>query len=184
VPDPELASFGIGAASYAFGANVQVIDLLGLADPFTSHLEIQSVGSRCVPSMPSCTPAGFANLGGRPIPGHEKPIPTPWLVARFIQPGTAVNPADFPPGVYIGSMIPLTTGAAFDEQVAWAQAALRCKEISTLLQTSTRPLTPGTFLGNIGRSFSQTSLRIPPDPQTAYRQYCGGGHPPGTSGSS
>lgn len=183
VPDPEVASFGIGIASYAFGPNVDTIDMLGLADPFTSHLQLQPIVSRCPVTDPTCRPAGFANLSRGPIPGHEKPIPIPWLVARFIRPGTNVDPVDFPPGKYIGSTLQPTTGPAFDEEVAWARAALGCKNISSLLQASSRPLTPGTFLGNIGRSFSQTSLRIPPDPRVAYREYCGSGQPPGTSSS-
>ncbi len=168
VPDPEVASWGVGVASYSLGANVHIIDMLGLSDPFTARLQLVHPG----------------------LSGHEKPLPAPWLVARFIRAGTSVNPADFPPPpldnrgphpVQIEPLIPPTTGAAFDEQVVWARAALQCKDIRALLQTSTQPLSIGTFFGNFGRALSQESLRIPPDPEKAYREYCGSGQPPGRS---
>jgi arabinofuranosyltransferase len=168
VPDPEVASWGAGVASYSFGPNVQIIDMLGLSDPFTAHLQLVHSG----------------------LPGHEKPLPAQWLVARFIRSGTAVNPADFPPPppiysghrrVQIQPLIPPTTGPAFDEQVVWARSALQCGDIHRLLQTSTQPLSFGTFFGNFGRALSQSSLRIPPDPEQAYAKFCGSGHPSGTS---
>jgi arabinofuranosyltransferase len=150
VPNPAVASWGIGIQSYALGPRVYTIDMLGLADPFTSHLQL--------------TRRGF--------PGHEKPIPSPWLVARDLAPTDAVNPLDLPPNSFIQPMIPPTTSTAFDAQVAAARATLRCGAVRTLLETTTRPLSVGTFFSDFGRAFSLDNLRIPPDPGTAQRKFC------------
>jgi hypothetical protein len=65
----------------------------------------------------------------------------------------------------------------FQEQVAWVRAALRCHDILKLRNAASARLTPGRFVYNILRSPENTRLRIRPDPEQAYRRFCG----PGTS---
>src|SRR5439155_15335428 len=61
---PTVAAWSVGINAYAMGPEVDFFDLLGLADPLTSHLQVAHRG----------------------IPGHEKPLPEPWIVARLIAP--------------------------------------------------------------------------------------------------
>jgi hypothetical protein len=112
---PVGAFFGVGIAGYAVGTDFRVLDLLGLADPFTAHLET----------------TGYWNTLRRG-PGHEKPLPSPWIAARLTAPGTTPNRRHFPD---FGSnpLIPVTAGREFQEQVAWARAALQCDEIDDLM---------------------------------------------------
>jgi arabinofuranosyltransferase len=151
---PAVALLGIGVAGYALGPDFEVVDLLGLADPFASHLV----------STPSLT------LVPR-LPGHEKPMPSVWFAARITRDGAEFGADDFPT---VGSpLIPVTAGDEFQEQVAWARAALRCPKIRGLLAATERPLTAGRFLDNFLSSFSHTALRIPAEPEDAYRRFCG-----------
>jgi len=46
------------------------------------------------------------------------------------------------------------------------------------MESSTSKLTVGRFFHNIADSFANTRLRIPPDPETAYRKFCGDTPPP------
>src|SRR5439155_556575 len=62
---PAVAFYGIGITGYALGTNVYILDLLGLADPFTAHLQ----------------------LARRGLIAHEKPLPAPWIAARLLAPG-------------------------------------------------------------------------------------------------
>jgi arabinofuranosyltransferase len=155
---PTDAQWGIGVSSYALGARFQVLDLLGLADPFTAHLQLVHRG----------------------FPGHEKPLPAPWSAARLTAPGAAVTAAEFPPPPLVAPMIPVTTGVAFAEQVAWARAALACPALQRLERSYTAPLTAGRFFSNLWHAATNTRIRIPADPEQAYRKFCGPGFPPGT----
>jgi hypothetical protein len=74
-------------------------------------------------------------------------------------------------------LIPWTSGSVFDEQVAWARAALNCPAILDLERSATAQLTAGQFLSNLRRALDHTRMRIPPDPETAYHRYCGPGIP-------
>ena len=74
-------------------------------------------------------------------------------------------------------LIPRTDGAAFAEQVAWARAALACPDIEALLDAARADLTFGQFVDNVAGSFGNARMRIPPDPEEAYRQFCGEGVP-------
>ncbi len=44
--DPALATYGVGAPSYALGTDTYVLDLFGLGDPMTSHLELEQPRDR------------------------------------------------------------------------------------------------------------------------------------------
>ena len=153
---PAVALGGIGVASYATGPDVRIIDLHGLSDTLAAHMV--------------STPGFFERK-----PGHEKVLPSVWLAALATEEGTRADPADFPKPP--NPSIPPTTGAEFQEQVAWARASLRCPEISGLLTATDAPLGPRRFASNFLRSFERTRLRIPPDPEEAYRKFCGTGTP-------
>ena len=75
-------------------------------------------------------------------------------------------------------LIPTTTGAAFDEQVAWARAALRCGDISRLMQSSEDAFGLHRFATNFIGAFRNTQIRIPPDPELAHRRFCTAGTAP------
>jgi hypothetical protein len=75
-------------------------------------------------------------------------------------------------------LIPATTGLQFQEQVAWARAALRCSGIQHILVAADSPMTPKRFVSNFIRSFTISRTRIPPDPEIAYDKFCGPGVPP------
>ena len=156
---PVLATSQIGAAPYELGTGVQVLDLLGLADPLTAHLLLAHRGE---------------------LSGHEKPLPTPWVQALLTAPASSTTQlgalqADRP-SVY-NTLIPAVTGRALDVQTAWARAALACPAIHAVEYGPERTLTVGSFFSNLVHSVSATTIRIPPDPETAYHRYCGPGVP-------
>jgi arabinofuranosyltransferase len=156
---PYGAFFGVGLAGYAPGVDFHVLDLMGLADNFTAHLDV----------------SGQSDDLTR-YPGHEKPLPSPWIAARLTPEGSRPDSADFP-DFYGAGLIPATTGREFREQVAWARAALECDGIQRIFLASEAPLTPRRFAANLLRSVTTTLTRVPPDPKTAYREYCGPGTP-------
>ena len=102
-----VGSLAIGASSYALPDSVDVLDLLGLADPLTAHLRV-----------PIYT-------GLLPLPGHEKQLPEAWIAARLLaDPGSAA-PTNFPSRPFFPLVRP-ATGAAWQRQVRDARgAALR-----------------------------------------------------------
>ena len=160
LPLPYGAFYGVGVSGYALGTNFHMLDLLGLADSFTAHLE----------TTPSEAPIPrFA--------GHEKPLPAPWIAARVTRPGSRPSARDFP-NFGNNPLIPPTRGTKFEEQVAWARAALKCGGIAQVLAAADTPMTPGRFFSNFVHSFSNTRTRIPPDPEAAYHKFCGSGTPP------
>jgi arabinofuranosyltransferase len=139
------------------GTDFSVLDLVGLGDSFTAHLA-------ATPSMKEV----FA--------GHEKRLPPPWLVARVTRPEYRPDAKQFPS--YFTPMIPPTTGTAFEEQVAWARAALKCPAIARLEAAAEAPMTPRRFASNFLHAFSNSRVRIPPDPEEAYHKFCGPETPP------
>jgi arabinofuranosyltransferase len=155
------AFFGVGQSGYGTGIDFHVLDLLGLGDTFTAHLDTSNDAYK-----------------GPRFPGHEKPLPTPWIDARVTPDGTETDSKQFPNFFGGGELTPPTTGKAFQEQVAWARAALRCPAIKELLDAADAPMTPGRFVSNFFDSFTNTRTRIPPNPKVAYRKFCGPGIPP------
>src|SRR5262249_15993097 len=123
VHTPLGAFFAVGVGSYGPGIDFDVLDLLGLADPLAAHMQR-------VPPPP----------GLHRYTGHEKPLPSPWIAARLTSSNSRPNPTDFPNfGV---PLIPVTTGVEWQEQVAWARAALRCPHIARIMAAADAPLTP------------------------------------------
>jgi len=147
----EVASYGLGIIGYSLGPDVYVLDLLGLGDSFTSHLELERRG----------------------LIGHEKPLPSPWIVARLTPEGTTLAADDFPFPTDFGAR-PLgdPDRAPFDERIADARAALTCDDLRGFFDAYTETLTPGRFLANVFRAPGYTVLRIPPEPEDAYREFC------------
>ena len=159
LPVPVIATSQVGTMPYELGPEVQILDLLGLADPLTAHLELTRRGS-------------FA--------GHEKPLPTPWVQALLAEPGTStaqIGALQTARPTSYNTLIPPATGRALAIQTAWAHAALSCPAVHTVEYGPRQPLTVGSFLSNIVNSVRQTTIRIPPDPQSAYHRFCGPGTP-------
>lgn len=119
----------IGRFGYLAGSDVHVVDRFGLADPIASRLLLTK----------------------RDRPGHEKLLPTVWVVARFGDPGAAA--ARFP-------------------SVREAAAALRCGELARLLHAVSDSLTLSTFLANARDAWIFHRLRIPADPAAAAERFC------------
>jgi arabinofuranosyltransferase len=155
---PLLVAGAIGIPSYALGPRLNVLDIHGLAEPLASHLK----PGRNISLFP-------------PIAGHEKPLPPPWIAAMVTPDGAMPAPDLFPEATF--PLIARTTGAEFQEQVAWARAALRCPDIRNLRASTTAPMTPRRFVSKILHSVQRTRMRIPPDPEQAYKKFCGPGIP-------
>lgn len=158
LPDSLGALHAVGIAGYAVGPDFFVFDTLGLGDVLTSHFE----------ATPTLIP--FPRLAG-----HEKPSPASWIAARLTPTGSSATPEDFP--AFPNPLIPPTTGFEFQEQVAWARAALRCDAIVDLLASANEPLTVKRFVKNLVGSPGRARLKIPGDPEEAYRQFCGADTP-------
>jgi arabinofuranosyltransferase len=148
-----VASYGLGIPSYALGPDTYVLDLLGLGDQFTSHLELERRG----------------------LIGHEKPLPAPWIVARLTRPGASLSASDFKfPGVLYGARrLDKPRGIPFEQRVTIARASLNCPELRDFVRSYSAPLTVGRFFGNLFDSLHNTRLRIPPEPADAYEEFCG-----------
>ena len=156
---PVVATSQIGSSPYELGTGVQILDLLGLADPLTAHLLLTHRGS-------------FA--------GHEKPLPTPWVQALLTAPGSStaqIGALQVNRPTSYNTLIPPVSGHALDVQTAWARADLSCPAIHAVEYGPSAPLTFGSFVSNIVHSLSHTTTRVPPDPETAYHQLCGPGVP-------
>jgi len=159
---PALAVLALGNEAVAVGTKVEIIDELGLANIVGSHFPVLTNGV---------------------VPGHEKPIPVPWLIAQL------TAPTDSPTLMHeIRTVMPPSSPAKNDRsyllsdrqmvvQVAWARAALRCPAVAELVSATQAPLTLGQFWSNITHSIGNTTMRIPSDSQTAYHRYCGPGTP-------
>lgn len=158
VPLPFGSFFGVGVSGYALPNSFHVLDLHGLADPLTAHFAI--------------TPS---RIDGPRVPGHEKTLPAPWLAAEITRPGVRLDADDFPKGG--NPLIAFTSGHAFDVEVAWARAALRCPAIARITAAADAPMTPRRFFANLVHAFQNTRTRIPPDPKQAYHSFCGPGTP-------
>jgi hypothetical protein len=102
-------------------------------------------------------------------------LPTVWTAARLTRPDPRVDSDTFP--TIMNASLKPSTGATFDEQVAWARAALKCPSLVRLHASANVPMSPKRFATNIVRSFGNTRLRIPPDPEVAYHEFCGPGTP-------
>lgn len=128
VTQPMVLAEGIGAVGYAAGPGVYVADMLSVADPIGSHLRLETRGR----------------------PGHEKPLPLAWLLARWADPAWS--------GAVEGS-----TRAELEA----ARVVLRCPAIAELLAATSDPLTPERLWANLTGALGRTLLRFPADPLRA-----------------
>ena len=158
---PSVATYWAGQGPYELGTGVHILDLLGLADPLDAHMQLSRRGA---------------------FPGHEKPLPTPWVVALLTAPGA--SPTQIAtlqrdrPGRYT-PLVPESSGQVLEVQIAWARAALTCPTLHALEFGPDQPLTPGSFVHSFVHAPSTSTLRVPPDPETAYHRFCGPGTPAG-----
>lgn len=144
------AFYGVGVTSYKLGPDVYVLDLLGLGDPFTAHLR----------------------LDRRTIPGHEKPLPAPWIAARLFVPGSEPQESGFPVPFVTIIGIDNPQGQPFASRVADARRVLNCPRIRAFIATYSAPLDAGRFIDNLGAAFTNFGFRIPPEPRDAVRELC------------
>ena len=160
IPDPTIVASGIGEVSFHFGTGVNIFDILGLADPLTGHMKLSHRG---------------------PAAGHEKPLPTPWIIAAVTASGSSTSPiANLQPERHLfitPDLFPEATGRQLNVQTAWARAALQCPAIHNLEYGQNGPLTVRRFFRNIWDAWGNSQLRIPPNPETAFHQFCGPGTP-------
>ena len=144
------AAYGIGVVGYGLGRDVYVLDVLGLANPIASHL-----------------------VADRPaLPGHEKPLPPPWIVATGTRPGADLDEEDFPFPVLMSSPLDDPGRAPFDDRVATARSTLACPPLRDLIASYSAPLTVRRFVDNLLAAPANTSLRYPAEPEDAAELLC------------
>jgi arabinofuranosyltransferase len=149
--DPAVAEYGIGVISYALGSDTYVLDLLGLGDSFTSHLQLDRRGTVA----------------------HEKPLPVPWIPARILAPGVPVTDADLAlPSLFFARSIDHPGGQPLADRIRDARRALRCGELREFLARTSEPLTVGRFVDSLLAAPSATAFRIPPEPRDAVARFC------------
>ncbi len=158
--DPTVIIWGIGSDGYYLGSGTAIYDRLGLANLFASHLDVPVRGHT----------------------GHEKEVPTAWIAAALTPEGSSTAAfdrlqQDRAQTTNIPPLIPLVTGKDLAVQTAWARAALKCPAIADLDSFAKAPLTAGQMANNLTHAVGRTTLRIPADPETAYREFCGPGTP-------
>jgi arabinofuranosyltransferase len=171
VPRPTAAlRSNIGLAGFAAGSRVHVIDARGLADPVAARLvldasirpdEVQPYQDLPLPELVEgillALPGGPGlheilrrSWTARARPGHEKELPSTWVLARYARPDAAED----------------------DPAVRAARRSLGCGQLRELHEAITHPLTPDRFLDNIALAFPLTGLRIPAAPEDAVAAFC------------
>ncbi|MFT3694631.1 MAG: hypothetical protein QM831_15890 [Kofleriaceae bacterium] len=121
----------LGTGGVVAPLDAVVADTLGLANP---------LGARITPTNP-----GF--------PGHEKPLPGPWLIAQF-------------------GALDTTWNWAAPADIAAAHHAMQCGELAELIESTQAPMTAGRFWSNLVGSVRRTRLVIPADAHEAERKFC------------
>jgi arabinofuranosyltransferase len=127
-----FAAHNLGVTSFFAGPSMHIVDPTGLADPLASRLRL--------------------NARGRP--GHEKPLPLPWLIARFGDPAAPLPDGIAPPAVEA------------------ARRALQCEPLRELQAATSARLTIARFVRNVRLSIQLRNFRFPPDPSLAEAQLC------------
>jgi arabinofuranosyltransferase len=161
---PIVIAPGIGIISYALGPNVDVFDVLGLAEPIASHEKLRRRG----------------------YVGHEKLLPAPWVVALTTAPGSTPPESDFivaPPPLNFGFRVVRIVrqddprGRPFAERVATARVVLECPRMKRFLAAFDAPMSLHRFVDNISGSVGRTTLEIPPEPADAAKKLCPAARP-------
>jgi arabinofuranosyltransferase len=151
-PTTAVALYGVGAPSYALGPDTYILDLFGLGDTFTSHLKLTRR-------------AGL---------GHEKPLPSPWIIARLLRPGVQLQEQDFADPLKFFHWRPIDDprGESFTKRIADARYVLRCPRLTEFDSTYKGALGPGQFIDNLRSAFTNFGFRIPPEPRDARAELC------------
>jgi arabinofuranosyltransferase len=136
--DTAQSGITVGLPAFVWGPQVHVMDLLSLTEPVGSHIE-QTVGRR---------------------PGHQKPLPMPWLVA------------DATTGEQLATATPGWPEAS-PREVDAARHALQCGDLARYLRDIREPLTPRRFVANMIDSIHNTLFRIDRDTTRAEHELCG-----------
>ncbi len=118
----------MGMRGMVLGPHTHVVDHAGLASPLASRLILEHRGR----------------------PGHEKALPTVWMVARFAKPALGEDP-----------------------RVSAARHALKCGGLADLLDAVEGPITASRFLSNLSEAFRLHELRFPSNPFEAEQRLCG-----------
>lgn len=148
LPSLTYAGHAIGVTGYIYGSDVYIIDMLGLADPVTSRFE----------------------LARRGLTGHEKQMPTAWLVARVTE--SSVEEDVVTPNAFTFPLYESPSGQ-LDEDAAAARRALECGDLQRLSDATTESLTPTRFVSNLVAAPGLARLNVPPDPHAALERFCG-----------
>ena len=149
---PAYPAFGIGISGYALGPDYYILDMMGLADPIESRLRADQAAS---------------------LPGHEKLMPTAWLVARVSQgplsdDAVALLPEPLP---FVFPLYESEPGA-LDADTDAARHVLACPALRELIEAVREPMTPGRFFDNLTSAVRLTRLDIAPDPHEAEDELC------------
>lgn len=155
VTNPTLAASGIGLQSYVGGTGVAIYDMLGLASALPAHLQLTERG----------------------LPGHEKLVPVAWMAAQLSAPGSSPAPFERLQAMRNRASGKGESSESLAEPIAWARAALKCPVPADILDSTSAPLTPLRAWQNFAGAAGRSQVRIPADPQEAYRQLCGPGIP-------
>jgi arabinofuranosyltransferase len=113
-------SLTLGTNGAAVGLDDAAVDQIGLGYPLAAH----------------------ARLEGRSRPGHEKSLPTPYLLADLAAPRA---PAPF----------------QSQAQLTQARTVLACPQVRELLASVRAPMTPSRFWKNLVGSWHRTRYRLP-----------------------
>jgi arabinofuranosyltransferase len=135
-------SDNMGIAAAVMPLNDTVIDVNGLASPLAGHL-LQHQRDR---------------------PGHEKWLPTAWVLAEYADSAAISTMTDIHD---VTDARAVTKG-----QLLAARHALSCGRIKELMDSVNEPMSMRRFWDNLSGSLTRSGLRIPADPFDAERQFC------------
>jgi arabinofuranosyltransferase len=133
----------LGSVGATVALDDQVVDFLGLSNPIGSRITVVSPG----------------------LTGHEKSLPSAWVLAAFGDPASVDHQF-----VENQEVMPAATPA----MVRAARHALSCGALKRAVDDVQKPMSFGQFFTNLGDSFSNTTLVIPADPFAAEKKFCGG----------
>lgn len=133
----------LGSVGAALSLDDQVVDFLGLANPIGSRITVTAPG----------------------LIGHEKSLPSAWVLAAFGDPATVDHQL-----IENQEVRPAATPA----MVRAARHALSCGALKKALDDVRKPMSFGRFFTNLGDSLGNTTLVIPSDPFAAEKKFCGG----------
>lgn len=145
----------IGLRSVIQAPSTEMFDAVALADPVGSHLQPRF------------------NDGLR-IPGHEKLVPRPWVLAR----AGAVKDYDAAAkdlagtAFSISAVSPTPLRLTERDTLRMRTLFLECEPLRDVMDAATAPLTVGRLWDNFSGSISRTRRRFDGDPARIRRDHC------------